>query len=214
MTSNDPRDTENGDASSRRSFMKLSTLASGGLALGMAGSGTVAGAQTGDGDADGTQLNLADVAFLQVMAYHHRGAVEMAELAEDRTDREELLDFADQAIAHQQEEVDEMKTLLEDAGIDPGQVLDYDLDDVRGYVTAIPGEPEPNELTYLETLSDEDFNLRFIELFTYHHSGAVQLSKQVLQQGQSDEVAELAEEIMEMQIGEITQMYEWYLDWI
>lgn len=215
MADNDPNLTVSDTDKSRRSFMKLGALASGGLTLGTAGTGTALGEETaGEVTGEETSLNLADVTFLQLMAYHHRGAVEMAELAEDRTDRDELLTFAEDAINMQQEEVEQMKSILAEAGIEPGQVLDQDLDDVRTYVTAIPGEPEPNELTDLEMLNGEEFDLRFIELFTYHHSGAVQLSRQVLDEGRSPAVADLAEGIIDMQVGEITKMYEWYLDWV
>lgn len=159
-------------------------------------------------------LNLADVTFLQLMAYHHRGALELAELVPARTDRAELIDFSEMAIEHQAEEIEEIETILSDDGIDPGEVLEHDLDEIRGFVSAIPGQPEANEIAYLRTLEDKRFDLRFIELFTYHHGGAIQLSRVVCEQGESDEVEQLAEDIIEMQLNEIIQMYQWYLDWV
>jgi uncharacterized protein (DUF305 family) len=216
MTQNETSREEHDSQASRRSFMKTGALASTGLALGTSGAGPAL-ATDGDGDhleVDAGDLNLADVTFLQMMAYHHRGALELAELVPDRTDRRELIELSEMAIDHQDEEIDEIETILSDAGIEPGRVLDVDLDDVRGLVSAIPGQPEANEIAYLRTLEGDAFDLRFIELFTYHHGGAIQLSRSVLEEGQSSEVERLANDIIEMQLEEIVQMYQWYLDWV
>lgn len=200
--------------STRRTFLSMGGLASTGLVLGVPSTEATADQDATDAHLEETQLNLADVTFLQLMAYHHRAALEIAELAQERTDREELLDLAQLEIDHQQQEIDEMKGILSEAGIDPGRVLGVDLDDVRTMVTAIPGNPKPNELADLRSRAGEAFDLRFIELFTYHHSGAIQLSQQVIHEGQSQEVTELAEEIIEMQRGMILEMYRWYIEWV
>jgi uncharacterized protein (DUF305 family) len=138
--------------------MKSGALASTGLALGMSGATPTLAATENENrdDVDTGDLNLADVTFLQLMAYHHHGAIEIAELADERTDREELLDLAEMEIDHQAEELEEIEEILSDAGIDPGQVLEADLDDIRGLVTAIPGNPKPNELADLRRLEGEE----------------------------------------------------------
>ena len=199
---------------SRRTVLKTGALASSGLALGIGGIATGAADEEVARDGDGNPMNLADVSFLQLMAYHHRGAIELASLVPERTAHEQLRAFAEEAIAMQREEVAEIEGILADTGIEPGDALRADLDDVRGFLTSIPGQPEANEVAYLESLEGPDFDLRFIERFTYHHSGAIQLSQRVLQEGQSPVVADLAEEIIEMQLEEIVQMYRWYLEWV
>lgn len=212
MADDEHRNAVSTDAS-RRSVLKNGTLASAGLALGLSGS-TPAAADRESASVDGTPLNLADVTFLQLMAYHHRGAIELASLAPERTTRQPLREFAEEAIAMQREEINEIETLLADAGIEPGRVLEADLDEVRMLVTAIPGNPTPNELAYLERLEGQRFDLRFIERFAAHHSGAIQLSRLVLREGQSPEVERMAREIIETQLEEIVQQYRWYLNWV
>ncbi|WP_436346440.1 DUF305 domain-containing protein [Natronorubrum sp. FCH18a] len=207
-------DSNEPDDQSRRTLLKTGALASSGLALGLGGAVSGAADEPVAHDEDGNPLNLADVTFLQLMAYHHRGGIELAELVPERTDHDQLREMARMAIEMQTQEIEEIEGILADAGIEPGRVLRADLDDVRGFVTAIPGQPEVNELAYLESLEGRQFDLRFIERFTYHHSGAIQLSQRLLREGQSPVVAELAEGIIEMQLEEIVQLYGWYLEWV
>ncbi|MFC4987350.1 DUF305 domain-containing protein [Saliphagus infecundisoli] len=198
----------------RRSFLKTGTLTSSGLALGLSGTAPVSAGDEENGDGDSEGLNLADVSYLQLLAYHHRSAIQIGEMALNRAEHQELRNFLEQSINNQIEGLEKIKSILSDAGIDPGCVLDIDLEDVRVLITGIPGEPKPNERAYLKTLEGEEFDLRFLEIFPYHHRGAVQLSKVVLREGRSAEVEQLAQNTIETQIEGITQMYQWYINWI
>lgn len=201
--------------SSRRTFLKAGALTSTGLAVGVPGAITPAVANDEQvTSADDQPLNLADITYLQLLAYHHRGAIELARLVPDRTDHQELADFAEMVIEAQLEGIERIKTILSDAGIEPGPVLDVDLDEIRGFISSIPGNPEPNELAYLGALEGQEFDLQFINVFSNHHRGAIQLSQSVLQEGESERVAEMAKEVIQTQQEEIIQMYEWYLDWV
>lgn len=51
-----------------------------------------------------------DKMFLKQMSHHHRGAVMMAKLVGDRTDRAELKQLANQIIKEQTREIEEMKS--------------------------------------------------------------------------------------------------------
>ena len=50
--------------------------------------------------------------FLQQMIQHHRSGIEMAKLVSDYTKRSELQQFAQKMIGMQQQEIEQMKTLL------------------------------------------------------------------------------------------------------
>lgn len=200
---------------SRRSLLKSGALVSSGFALGLGeGTGTVAADGEVARDGDGNSMNLADVGFLQLMAYHHRGGIEAAQLVGERTAHEQLRQFAETVVRSQRRGIQRIEGILADAGIEPGDLLRADLDDVREFLSAIPGQPTASEIAYLESLEGPDFDLRFIERFTYHHSGAIQLSQRVLQAGESPVVADLAEEIIAGQLEEIVKMYQWYLEWV
>ncbi|QLK27164.1 DUF305 domain-containing protein [Natrinema zhouii] len=219
-------DTESDGSSanaSRRSFLQTGTLASAGLALGLSGAAPAAAAGDGstetdgmaatDGSSDG-ELNLADVGFLQLMAYHHRAGIEAASLVPERTNHEALARFAERVIEGQREGIARIESILADAGIEPAHLLEVDLDAVRDMVTSIPGNLRPNELAYLSRLEATTFDLRFIETFANHHRGAIQLSHLVLREGQSPAVERMATDIVETQQSQIVQLYAWYLDWV
>lgn len=76
------------DKSSRRSILKTGALASGGLAFGLSATSSAAVASDEDEeDVDENSLNLADITFLQLLIYHHRSGIELAQLVPDRTGR-------------------------------------------------------------------------------------------------------------------------------
>ncbi|QCS41731.1 DUF305 domain-containing protein [Natrinema versiforme] len=220
------RETDSDDSSadaSRRSFLQTGTLASAGLALGLSGAAPAAatgGDSTGSdetpaGDAaSDTELNLADVGFLQLMAYHHRGGIEAASLVPERTNHDALAEFAETVLEGQREGLVRIESILAEAGIEPEHLLEADLDAVRDMVTSIPGNLRPNELAYLQRLEGTTFDLRFIETFANHHRGAIQLSHLVLREGQSPAVEAMANDIVETQQAQIARMYAWYLDWV
>ncbi|WP_226480178.1 DUF305 domain-containing protein [Natrinema amylolyticum] len=220
------RETESdgsADDASRRSFLQTGTLASAGLALGLSGAAPAAATDDGPTGTDGliesdgsraTELNLADVGFLQLMAYHHRGGIEAASLVPERTNHDALAEFAESVIEAQRQGIARIERLLVEAGLEPGPLLEIDLDAVRDMVTSIPGNLRPNELAYLRSLEGTEFDLRFIEKFANHHSGAIQLSQLVLREGQSPAVEAMATDIIETQQSEIVEMYTWYLEWV
>lgn len=56
--------------------------------------GHLLGQETTTGDASGADFNDADVTFAQGMIPHHKQAVEMAKLAGDRAESQEVKDLA------------------------------------------------------------------------------------------------------------------------
>jgi uncharacterized protein (DUF305 family) len=70
---------------------------------------------------DEVAYNDADVAFLQSMRPHHRGAIEMAEMVPDRTERQELHESAQRMIASQTAEIEQIEVMLAEPGADSSQ---------------------------------------------------------------------------------------------
>src|SRR3546814_12888476 len=65
--------------------------------------------QDGADGSDGTNPNEADVAFTQAMIVHHEQAIEMAALAADRADADEVLSRATRSGEAQQPAVDRLQ---------------------------------------------------------------------------------------------------------
>lgn len=185
----------------------LSTLA---LAACAGDGGTAADTATADETADtpatGAELSEAETTYLTDMVPHHAQAVEMAELVPDRAEHDELRDFATGIVASQTEEISQMEGLLgEEAG-----GMDHSM---GGGSSSMTGMMSDEDMTALEGLTGNAFDLRFLEMMTVHHMGALEMSAEVLAAGPSDEVRELAEGIVAEQESEIAQMADWQTEW-
>lgn len=181
----------------RRLALPVSALA---LAVLLAGCGT---------SEEAAAFNDADVSFLRSMTPHHEQAVEMAELVADRTRRPELRGFAEQVIATQSAEVEQMNGLLEAAGEDPVGGMDHGMDGAD----QMPGMMDEAQMAELEGLRDQAFDLAFLEMMAEHHQGAIEMAGTVLADGVNPQVAELATGIAEAQRAEVEQMAGWRAAW-
>jgi len=154
----------------------------------------------------------ADVEFLQGMVPHHSQAVAMAELVPDRTDRPELNELAETIISTQNEEIEQMNTVLSDAGAEP---VEGGMDHggmTEGGMT-MSGMMDDQQMQDLESAEGQDFELMFLDMMTAHHQGAIEAAEQVLDAGENPEVADLAEQIIQAQQAEIEQMATWKEQW-
>lgn len=174
------------------------------LGLAACGGGEDPAVTAPDGSEDTAGLADAEVTFLQSMIPHHEQATEMAEMALERAERQELRTFADKIIADQSAEIDQMNSLLEDAG-----------EDVSGG-HAMGGDSEAMsdaDMAELEGASGNAFDLMFLEMMTRHHEAAVEMAEKVLEEEPSPSVTTLASTIIEAQNAEIEQMETWREEW-
>jgi uncharacterized protein (DUF305 family) len=188
------------------------------------------------------EFNDVDIMFVRMMISHHEGAIQMAELIPERTDREELLDLRMEIIEEQEAEIDLMCDLLDEAevagcdevgGMMPHEMGDmmrgdgmgdgmHDDDDEMGDGMH-PDEmeemmPREHMMTHddrreLRRAENEEFDCLFAEHMIRHHEGAIVMSEHVLDEGESERVADLAEDIIASQQEEIELMEGWQDDW-
>ncbi|MBA2316483.1 MAG: DUF305 domain-containing protein [Euzebyales bacterium] len=174
---------------------------------------TACGDTTATDAPDDIDLNDADVTFLEGMVPHHSQAVEMARIVPDRTDRPELNALAEQITTSQNEEIDTMRQLLTDAGERPAPTGMDGMDGMDQGGGGMAGMMDDSEMQSLMTAEGEEFDLMFIDMMIRHHEGAIESSQDVLADGQSPQVADLAEGIVAEQESEIEQMREWESQW-
>ncbi|MDQ3451826.1 MAG: DUF305 domain-containing protein [Actinomycetota bacterium] len=173
---------------------------------------TLAACGSDRSSAGSAAFNDADVEFLQGMVPHHSQAVAMAELVPDRTDRPELNELAETIISTQNEEIEQMNTVLSDAGAEP---VEGGMDHggmTEGGMT-MSGMMDDQQMQDLESAEGQDFELMFLDMMTAHHQGAIEAAEQVLDAGENPEVADLAEQIIQAQQAEIEQMATWKEQW-
>ncbi|MFC6903830.1 DUF305 domain-containing protein [Halalkalicoccus tibetensis] len=152
------------------------------------------------------EFNHADVEFMRMMIVHHEQAIEMAKLIPGRTDRCELRELGPEIIDVQEEEIEQMHEWLAEAGADPDHADHMDHGEMEGMLSE-------EELQELRCAEGREFDCLFVEGMIVHHEGAIEMSEDVLEDGRADRVADLAEEVIEVQEAEIEQMEDWQDEW-
>lgn len=173
-----------------------------GLAVLLAACGSDEPALQGSGEGNAT-YNEADVTFLQDMVPHHEQAIEMARMVEGATDRPELNELAGNVIESQTAEIDEIRSMLEDAGEDAG--MDMDMGGSTGM--------SPEEMEELSSLEGEEFDAMFSEMMIRHHTEAIAMANDVLEEGEHPDVETMARGIIDEQQAEIDQLEGWLEEW-
>ncbi len=158
-------------------------------------------AQSTGGEVD-EQHNDADTMFAQMMIVHHKGAIEMADLAVEKAESEEVRNLAAGISAAQGPEIEQMTSWLqvwgEDTSGDTGHMDHGGMD--------MGGMSQEEAMAELEGLSGTEFDRRFLELMTEHHKGAVEMAQAELADGENPQGLERAQKIIDDQQAEITQM--------
>ncbi|WP_394326769.1 DUF305 domain-containing protein [Thermobifida halotolerans] len=147
------------------------------------------------------EFNSADVMFAQMMIPHHRQAVEMARLAEDRAGAD-VKELAARIEAAQDPEIEQMNALLESWG----QQSVNGMDDMPHMDHGMPGMMTDEQMAELENLEGDAFDTMFLEMMVAHHEGAVEMAEQELADGVNPEARQLAQAITDAQEAEIEQM--------
>lgn len=198
-------------------------------------SATTSASVSASGTAEqGGPHNDADVEYVQMMIPHHEQAVEMAELVPSRTGNPDIIALADQIEKAQGPEIEQMEGWLKAWGAPepskaeaPGATSDgMDHDGMEGDGTSVPMQSMPTtsmnsmpgmeggghgmmsaeQMQALENAKDAEFDKMWLELMIAHHQGAVASSEQILQTGESEQVRQLAQQIVSSQQAEIAQM--------
>ena len=152
---------------------------------------------------ESAEFNDADVAFVQGMIPHHRGALEMAQLADGRAQDPRVLDLASRIEAAQDPEIETMTGWLEEWGqAESGDMggMDHgsgDMGDMGGMDMDMSG---------LEAATGTEFDRMFLEMMTEHHQGAVEMAEVEIADGQNPDAIALAREIASSQTAEIEEM--------
>ena len=151
--------------------------------------------------------NDADVMFAQMMVPHHEQAVEMSEtlLAKEEVPAE-VADFAQQVIDAQGPEIERMNAMLEAWGQEPmmesGGMEGMD----HGSGAGMSGMMSEEDMQALEDAQGTEASRLYLEQITAHHEGAVEMARDQVEQGQNPQAVALAQDVIEAQEAEITEM--------
>jgi len=149
--------------------------------------------------------NDADVGFATSMIEHHAEAIQMANTTIGREGLDpRIAELAEQIRVGQTEEIDTMSAWLEEWG-EPVPETGFATGD--GHTHSDAGGHA--DLDSLAAAPEARFEARWLTLMIEHHRGAVAMADEVVENGQSADVAELAEAIRTDQAGEIDRMRSW-----
>lgn len=161
----------------------------------------------GDHDTEGdyeSPFNHADVEFMQMMIPHHEQAIEMARLIPGRTDQQELCDLGPEIIEVQEAEIEQLQGWLEEAGADEEHEMDHG--EMDGMLT-------DDEFQELQCAEGQTFDCLFVQHMIHHHEGAIEMAEDVLEDGSAERIADLAEDVIDVQQAEIEEMEAWQDEW-
>ncbi len=146
----------------------------------------------------------SDERFIDAMAPHHQGAVEMAEVALVRAEHPELRQLAQNIIADQSAEIERLRAIKE---------REFGSSD-------LPTEMSSEEMEMMGMMEDpqelanqEPFDRAFIDEMIPHHVAAIEMARVAQENTANDEIRELAQGIVEVQEAEIAQLTEWRREW-
>ncbi|MDP6993456.1 MAG: DUF305 domain-containing protein [Woeseiaceae bacterium] len=127
----------------------------------------------------GNNYSPDDVKFMQDMIPHHNQAVQMSELAADRTNNQELRDMAGRIDASQVDEIEFMADWLRDRG---EAVPEATMHSAMHMSHEMAGMASPEDMARLAELEGTEFDRLFLTLMIAHHEGAVTMVENLLEQ--------------------------------
>lgn len=154
--------------------------------------------------------NDEDVAFMQDMIVHHGQALAMADLVEDRTERDDLPLLAERIIETQEAEIERMTEWLTDRDEDVPDPDDHE--DHHGHADdTMPGMATAEDLDRLSEAEGPAFDRLFLDLMIAHHQGAVTMVEELYLAGGglepvADQVARDAEADQNIEIGRMQEL--------
>lgn len=139
-----------------------------------------------------------DVMFAQMMIPHHQQAVEMADIALEKTSAsEQVRALATEIKAGQDPEIKTMEGWLKDWGESaPAATMDH----------GSGGMMTKAEMDELMAAEGAEFDSLWVALMIKHHEGAVVMAEEVLSTTQNPDVKSLAEAVVKAQTQEIARM--------
>ena len=144
----------------------------------------------------------SDAAFVDAMVPHHQSAVEMAEVALDNAEREEIKTLAREIIGSQRAEIEMFGKLR--GGLDGPTMQEMSEEEMNRSM----GMMDARDLA-----GQRPFDRAFIDAMTPHHESAVAMAEVALQESENPEIRRIAEDIVSAQKHEISQMKEWREEW-
>lgn len=147
-----------------------------------------------------------DKIFLASMITHHKGAVQMAQMALTSAKHQEIKDMANNIISDQNKEITQMQAWQTAWGYSTS-------DTTTGAVDKQMQDEMDGMMSMLNGKTGDDFDSNFLAQMTMHHQSAIDMAKPAATNASRQEVKTLASNIIAAQTKEVSQMKQWQTDW-
>lgn len=155
-----------------------------------------------------------DLRFIDAMIPHHRGAIDMANEALQKSQRPEIKSLAQNIIKAQTREENQLMRKWRKAWYPKAPETPVAYDSQQGKMVPMSVDQKNSMMMKMDLgTADAEFDLRFLDAMIPHHEGAIVMAKDALNKAQHPELKQLANEIMASQQAEIDQMKQWRKAW-
>jgi uncharacterized protein (DUF305 family) len=145
----------------------------------------------------------SDKAFIDAMVPHHEGAVEMAEVALENAEHEEIRGVAEDIISSQRAEIEVFGEIRQEKFGSAESTMEMNEQDMQAM-----GMSDPEELA-----KADPFDKAFIDDMIPHHESAIAMAEVAREETNDPEIRRIAEDIVSAQEREIKQMKQWREEW-
>lgn len=159
--------------------------------------------------------NEIDELFINMMVPHHQGAVEMAKIALERSQRPEIQSMARAIVDTQEKEITQMKDWKQTwygSSDTPDMSAMPSLSEMPGMGGMGHSMDMQADVDALKNAA-EPFDLAFIDAMIPHHQSAIDAARIVMESASHPEIRELAQQVIDAQQKEIDQMQTWRKTW-
>jgi uncharacterized protein (DUF305 family) len=146
----------------------------------------------------------SDERFIDAMVPHHQGAVEMAKVALENAEHEEIRSLAEDIVTAQETEIKELKTIKKEEFGTSEVPMEMSQEQMRSMGMMM----DPQHLAH-----QEPFDKAFIDAMIPHHESAIEMAQVAREESEIPEIQDLSRNIIEAQRREISQMQAWRERW-
>ena len=140
--------------------------------------------------------------FIDGMIMHHGHGIEMARLAVQKAQHQELREMAQKMVDDQQKEIAEFEAMR-----------DRTVEKDRPELADMPGM-SGMDMSWLEEKSGNAFDIAFLTAMSEHHMGAIKMSQEQINRGTHAEAKRMARMIASKQRRERQTMLSWKREWM
>lgn len=146
----------------------------------------------------------SDERFIDAMVPHHQGAIEMAQVALENAEHDEIMQLSKNIVSTQQAEIEELKSIKK-----------------KEFGTSqVPMEMNQEQMQNMGMMADpqqlanrDPFDKAFIDAMIPHHQSAIEMATVARKESTIPEIKQLADNIASAQQREIEQMKQWREQW-